>query len=198
MHWLLWLSQPVRRVSHGLAWVAGIATLVMVGIGAYNAIARYLGKSLGMALTSNALVELQWYLFSLVFLLGAPWALRQGAHVRVDVLYERISPKARAWVNLWGTLLLLLPFAALGVWTCWDFALESIANREGSNDPDGLARYPIKALLPFAFAWLFLEALAWGMEQVAFLLGKGPDPNVHPDALAELNALPGPTESTRS
>lgn len=157
--------------------VAGVATLLMVLIGAYNAVARYLGKYLGMALTSNALVELQWYLFSVVFLLGAPWALRQGAHVRVDILYERLSPKGRAWINVVGTVVLLLPFAALGVWTCWDFALDSIAAREGSNDPDGLARYPIKALLPLAFALLWLEAFALLLEQIAFLTGRGPDPN---------------------
>ncbi len=181
---LLRLSRLVERVTHGLAMVAGWATLLMVLIGAYNAIARYLGKHLGMALTSNALVELQWYLFSVVFLLGAPWALRQGAHVRVDILYERLSPKGRAWINVIGTVVLLLPFAALGVWTCWDFAAESIAGREGSNDPDGLARYPIKALLPFAFALLWLEALALLLEQIAFLSGHGPDPNRHRESTA--------------
>ena len=176
MHWLLRFSQPIERLSLALAKIAGWATLLMVLIGAYNAVARYLGKYLGMALTSNALVELQWYLFSIVFLLGAPWALRQGAHVRVDVVYERLGPKGRAWINVVGTVLLLLPFAALGVWTCWDFAIESISSREGSNDPDGLARYPIKALLPIAFALLWLEALALLFENTAFLLGVGPDP----------------------
>ena len=177
MHALLRLSQSIHRVSRGLGYLAAIAGLLMVLVGAYNAIARYLGKFFGMALTSNALVELQWYLFSMVFLLGAPYALKVGAHVRVDVLYERLGPKKQAWVNLIGTLFLLMPFAALGVWACWDYAADSIAAREGSNDPNGLARWPIKAMVPAAFSILLLQALAELIEQVAFLSGKGPDPN---------------------
>ena len=174
---LLRLAQSIHRVSRGLGYLAAGATLIMVLVGAYNAVARYLGRFLGMSLTSNALVELQWYLFSIVFLFGAPYALKVGAHVRVDVLYERMGPRRQAWINFAGTLLLLLPFAALGVWACWDYAADSIASREGSNDPDGLARWPIKALVPGAFGMLFLQGLAELIEQAAFLAGKGPDPN---------------------
>jgi len=138
-----------------------------------------------MALTSNALVEMQWYLFSVVFLLAAPWALRSGAHVRVDILYERVGPKGRAWINLIGTLVLLLPFAAIGLWSCWGFAAESIMSREGSNDPGGLARWPVKSLLPVAFGLLVLQGVCYANEQLAFLLGRGPDPSLvdsHSDA----------------
>ncbi|HPF15124.1 MAG: TRAP transporter small permease subunit [Planctomycetes bacterium] len=174
---LLRLSHSIQRVSRGLGHLAALCGLALILVGAYNALARYAGKSLGLALTSNGLVELQWYLFSMMFLLGAPWALRQGAHVRVDIVYERYGERGRAWTNLIGTLLLLLPFAALGIYACWDFAADSIASREMSNDPGGLARWPIKALLPAAFGVLGLQGLAEVIGLSAFLLGKGPNPS---------------------
>ena len=135
MRALLSLAQGIHRVSRGLGYLAAGATLAMVLVGAYNAIARYLGKYLGTPLTSNALVELQWYLFSIVFLFGAPYALKVGAHVRVDVLYERLGPRRQSWINLGGCLLLLLPFAALGIWASWDYAVDSIASRKAQAIP---------------------------------------------------------------
>ena len=101
-----------ERIGSATAWL----TLAMISIGAYNAIARYVERDLGLALSSNAYIETQWYLFSAVFLLGGAAALRDDGHVRVDVLYARLSRRSRAWIDVAGTLLLLLPFAFCVLW----------------------------------------------------------------------------------
>ena len=109
----------------------------MVLIGAFNALARTIGTHLGQQLGSNLWLEAQWYLFAMVFMLGAAATLRQDKHVRVDVFYGRLSERGRAWVDLLGTLLLLVPFCLLSTWACWDYVMNSWASRELSPDPGG-------------------------------------------------------------
>jgi TRAP-type mannitol/chloroaromatic compound transport system permease small subunit len=144
------------RIGGLLRWLV----LVMVLVGAYNALARWATRHAGVALASNALNELQWYLFSVIFLLGAAWALRRDAHVRVDVLYERLSERGRALVELLGGLLLLIPFSVVMLWVSWPAVRNSWVIRETSPDPGGLARYPLKALLLVSFALLALQGVA--------------------------------------
>ena len=156
-----------ERLGSAVAWLA----LAMVLIGAYNAVARYLGRFIGRDLSSNTYVELQWYLFSVLFLLGAAWALKRDGHVRVDVVYGHLPPRARAWIDVAGTLLLLLPFCALMLALAWPYVANSVAVREGSPDPGGLARWPIKALIPASFALLFLQGLSELTKRLAVALG---------------------------
>jgi TRAP-type mannitol/chloroaromatic compound transport system permease small subunit len=164
---LLAVSRAVDRWNERLgAWVAWLS-LGMVLIGAFNAVARYLGR-----LSSNTYVELQWYLFSLLFLLGGAWTLKCGAHVRVDVLYSRLSERARAWIDVVGTVLFLLPFCALMLWLAWPYVGNSFAVREGSPDPGGLPRYPIKAGILVAFALLFLQGLSELVKRLHAALGR--------------------------
>jgi TRAP-type mannitol/chloroaromatic compound transport system permease small subunit len=143
-------------IGRGVAWL----TLLMILIGAFNAIARYLGRYLGVHLSSNAYLELQWYLFSIVFLLGAAYTLREDAHVRVDVLYGRVSSKAQALINMLGSVLLLLPFTLFVLWVSIPVVRASWRIREGSPDPGGLPRYPLKAMLLACFALLALQGVA--------------------------------------
>ncbi|MEM8961587.1 MAG: TRAP transporter small permease subunit [Acidobacteriota bacterium] len=157
--WLRWAA-AVDRLSERLGALVGWLTLGMVLIGAFNAIARYVGRFIGHNLSSNLFIELQWYLFSVVFLLGASYALRRSAHVRVDVLYGRLSRRARAWIDILGTVLFLLPFCITGIFLSWPTVRNSWAVREVSPDPGGLARYPIKTLILVAFALLVLQGLA--------------------------------------
>ncbi|HMB92451.1 MAG TPA: TRAP transporter small permease subunit, partial [Rhodothermales bacterium] len=124
-----------------------------------------------ITLNSNGFIELQWYLFSLVFLLGAAYTLKHGAHVRVDVVYGRLSAKGKAWVNLLGTVLFLIPFCVLMLWTAWPAVQESWALREMSADPGGLPRYPIKTIIPIAFVLLMVQGIAMLIRQVAILRG---------------------------
>ncbi|MEM7165811.1 MAG: TRAP transporter small permease subunit [Planctomycetota bacterium] len=151
-------------------------TLVMVAVGAFNALARNLDGSrarhpegwiartldaVGVGqLSSNAYLELQWYLFATILLLAAAHTLRNNAHVRVDVLYDRFSAKNRARINLFGHALLLLPFCGFMLWVSWDGVLESWRVREVSPNPAGLARYPIKAAIPVAFLLLALQGVS--------------------------------------
>lgn len=150
-----------------MAW----ATLAMVLIGAFNAIARYLERDVGLQLSSNAYTELQWYLFSLVFLLGAPFALRANRHVRVDVLYGSHDLRTRAWIDLLGGILFLIPFCIAAIWFSIDFAHQSWRVREVSNDPGGLARYPLKMVIPIAFGLLALQGFSEVIKRAAILRG---------------------------
>lgn len=169
------LSALIDRITgslgRGVSWLA----LVMVLIGAYNAVARYLGRFIGTELSSNAYIEAQWYLFSALFLLGAADTLRTDRHVRVDVLYGRLSPRVRAGIDLAGTLLLLLPFCALCFWVALPAVQSSWAIAEQSPDPGGLPRYPLKTLIPVSFALLGLQGVSAALSCVLRLTGRTDD-----------------------
>lgn len=160
-----------RRVGRGVAWL----TLVMVVVGAYNAFARYLERDVGLQLSSNGLLELQWYLFSLVFLLGAPYALRRNAHVRVDVLYGGHTRHVKAWIDLMGGLLFLIPFCAFAAVASWSFVADSIRSHEMSNDPGGLPRFILKPVVPLTFVLLGLQGIAESIRRLALLRGYSPE-----------------------
>jgi len=173
-----------RAIGRATAWL----TLVMVLVGAYNAVARYLDPyrdSLARLLpflegfledpfSSNAYLETQWYLFSLVFLLGAPYALRCGAHVRVDVLYGNVSERTKAWIDLVGGVVFLVPFCAFAIWASQEFVLDSWDVREVSPDPGGLTRWPLKMIVPLAFFLLAMQGVSEVLKRILFLRGATP------------------------
>lgn len=138
-------------IGRALGWLVLAAVLVSAG----NALLRY-----GVNLSSNAWLELQWYLFSAVFLLGGGYALRHQAHVRVDVLYGRFSARGQAWVHVLGALLCVLPMAVLLTTLGWIGFVEAWTGNEMSADAGGLLRWPVKALIPVGFGLLTLQALA--------------------------------------
>ncbi len=163
------LTRAIDALSRWCGALAAAACLVMVLIGAFNAIARYLARDLGVDLSSNGWIEAQWYLFSVVFLAGASATLLEDRHVRVDVLYGRLEARARAWIDLAGGLLLLLPFCAFGAYGTFFYARRSLDQLEQSSDPGGLARWPIKLLLFASFTLLFLQGLSFVLRQVQIL-----------------------------
>lgn len=167
----LLIARAIDALNRRVARLATFCTLLMVLVSAANALLRHSGKALGASLTSNAWLELQWVLFSLVFLLGAPHLLRRDGHVRVDVFFARFSPRTRAFVDLLGTLLLLIPFCLFALLTSCDFVADSLRTLEGSPDPGGLPRWPVKLLVPIAFLLLLLQALAEALRRIAFLRG---------------------------
>jgi TRAP-type mannitol/chloroaromatic compound transport system permease small subunit len=174
---LLRLATAVDRLNDTVYAAIRWLTLVMIFLGAFNAVARYLTRYTGVALTSNAFFDLQWYLFSLIFLLGAAYGLRHDVHVRVDVVYARLTDRTRAWIDLAGTVLFLIPFCVMMLVTSWPAVRNSWAVREASPDPGGLARYPIKTVLLVCFSLLLLQALALVVRRVATLAGAAaPDP----------------------
>ena len=169
MRTLLRIAHRIDRTNEWVGRGAYWLTLLMVGVGAYNALVRYLDRFTGLGLSSNTYIELQWYMYSLIFLLGAAWTLKHDAHVRVDVLFARLTPRGRAWVNLGGALLFLLPFCILVIGMSWPTVYNSWAVLEVSPDPGGLPRYPIKTAIPVAFFLLFLQGISLAIKQIAFL-----------------------------
>ncbi|GAB4521732.1 MAG: TRAP transporter small permease subunit [Haliangiales bacterium] len=197
MRLLLKLSRAIDRVTGAAGALIGWLTLAMIALGAFNAAARYFDarQLIDTRLSSNAFIELQWYLFSAVFLLGAGYALRQGTHVRVDVLYGRLSERRKAYIDVAGTLLFLIPFAVFVMIMSWPAIENSWAVRETSPDPGGLPRYPIKALIPLAFALLILQALSELTKRIATLTGHAPSEDGdggNPDGDADAAAAPAP------
>ena len=153
------------RIGSAIQWLA----LVMVIIGAFNAIARYATRYTAVSLSSNAYLELQWYLFSLIFLMGAAYGLNHDYHVRVDVLYARLGRRARAWIDLIGSTLFLAPFAFVMLWVSWGPVANSWAILETSPDPGGLPRYPIKTVILVSFFLLLLQAISQMVKHAAIL-----------------------------
>lgn len=165
------LARRIDAVNGWAGRLAGLLALLMIAVGAFNTLARYGDRYTGWQLSSNAYLEAQWYLFSLVFLLAGAYTLREGRHVRVDVLYGRLSARRRAWIDLLGTALLLLPFSACALWLSWPSVRNAWAVREGSPDPGGLARYPIKTMILVAFGLLILQGLAEAIRCIGVLRG---------------------------
>jgi len=154
-------------VGRAVFWLVFLAVLVST----LNALARY-----ALGLGSNAWLEAQWYMFSLTFLFAAAWTHRIDGHVRVDVLYNRFGERTRAWVDVLGGLLFLLPTTLILAWLSWPMVSLSIGTWEGSPDPGGLPRWPIKVAIPIGFLLLTLQGVSEIIKRVAFLRGEAPPP----------------------
>jgi TRAP-type mannitol/chloroaromatic compound transport system permease small subunit len=166
------IAAMIGRLSDAAGALASWMVLVMVLLAAGNALLRYGARLVGVAMGSNAFVELQWYLFSWVFLLGGVAALRADAHVRVDVWYARLGRRAQAGLNLVGTLVFLLPFCAFGLYFCWPAMVNSVSVWEGSPDPSGLPRWPLKVSLWASFGLLALQGFAQVLTHAADLVDR--------------------------
>lgn len=146
------IDRTIALIGKATSWL----TLVLVLVIVIDVFLRYAFNS-----TSAASFELEWHLFALIFLLGAAWTLQNDKHVRVDVFYHRFSEKKKAWVNLVGTIILLLPFCAVGFWESLSFVESSYVIQETSPQPGGLpARYLIKASIPAGFLLLGLQGVS--------------------------------------
>lgn len=168
---LLRLARAIDRFADRTGTVLAWLTLVMVVIGAGHAFFRALDRALRLGVTTNLWLELQWYLFAAVFLLGAAWTLRADAHVRVDVLYSRLSARGRAWIDLVGATLMLIPFCVLMLWASGSFVEASWRVWEQSPDPGGLPRFPVKVLIPIGFVLLLVQSVSFVIKRVAILRG---------------------------
>jgi TRAP-type mannitol/chloroaromatic compound transport system permease small subunit len=171
MKQLLAFARGVDWVNGAIGRTTSLLALLMVLLGSWNALARYLGRFIGTDLSSNAFIEGQWYMFSLLFLLGAAWTLDRDEHVRVDVFYGTASPRTKAWIDLLGSVFLLLPFCLWAVWMSWPAVVNSWTVLEVSPDPGGLPRYPLKTVIPLAFAFVGLQGISLIIKKVAFLRG---------------------------
>jgi TRAP-type mannitol/chloroaromatic compound transport system permease small subunit len=165
-------ARAMGRINDAIGAVLRWLAVAMVLLGSYNALARYATAKFGVALSSNALNEAQWYIFTLIFLLGSAYALRHDVHIRVDVLYSRLTPRGKARMDIAGTILFLIPFCVLMLWVGWNPVRNSWMIREVSPDPGGLPRYPIKAVVLISFGLLLLQGIAFIIERLAIARGK--------------------------
>ena len=168
---LLALSRGIDRLNLAVGRLVGWLVLVSVLISAGNALVRYIFST-----SSNAWLEIQWYLFSAVFLLCAGYTLLRNEHVRIDVVAGKLSPRAQAWIDLLGSLLFLLPMALIIFWLSWPSVIDSYQRHEMSGDAGGLLRWPVKLLIPVGFALLALQGISELIKRIAFLAGLIPDP----------------------
>ena len=155
--WIDWLSIKVGRA---VGWLILLTTV----ISAYNALARK-----AFDFSSNGLLEIQWYLFGAVFLLGAAYTLQQNAHVRIDVVSNRFSERTRACIDIAGHVLFTLPLIGFVVVSGWDFAHQSFLVNEYSADTGGLIRWPAKALIVVGFMLLGLQVCSEIIKKLAIL-----------------------------
>lgn len=163
---LLNLSALIDWVSEALGKFAGYLVLICCLVSAGNAIVRYLFNY-----SSNGWLEIQWYMFGFIVLIGASYTLRMNEHVRVDIIYGAISPRARLWVDIIGLALFLLPACAYLAWLSWpEFAL-SWAQNETSSNAGGLIRWPVKLIIFAGFALLVLQGISELVKRIGALNG---------------------------
>ena len=156
-----------NRIGHAIYWLILVSVIVSSG----NAVVRYI-----FDVSSNGWLELQWYLFSAVFLIGAGYTLLHNQHVRIDIIIGRLPPRVRGWIDLLGTLLFLLPMALIILWFSLPMVADSYMRHEMSSDAGGLLRWPAKILIPVGFSLLILQAISELIKRIAFLMGLIPDP----------------------
>lgn len=155
------------RIGKASIWIVIAVVLISAG----NAIMRYT-----INYSSNALLEIQWYLFGLIFLSGAGYTLLRNEHVRIDLVASRLSRRGQAWIDIFGILFFLLPMALAVVWLSWPIFVQTLASGEMSNSAGGLIRWPAWLMLPAGFSALILQAFSELIKRVGFLNGLCPDP----------------------
>ncbi len=167
----LGISKGIDTVTTAVGRVMFWLTLVMVLIGAFNVVTRYVGRSLGVSLGGTLYIALQTQLFNLIFLLGAAYVLNKDGHVRVDIIYASTSARVRAWIDIFGTLFFLFPFCALGLYLSWGYVGRSWQQGEVNTNAGGLPVYPVKTVILIAFGMLILQGVSELIKRVAFLRG---------------------------
>ena len=162
-----WMDRTSERIGHTVYWLVLAAVL----ISSLNAIVRK-----GFDVGSNAFLEIQWYLFSAVFLLAAGYTLLRNEHVRIDVLTSRLSPRAQVWIDVIGLLTFLMPVSFLMMGLSWEQFTNAYVGGEMSSNAGGLVRWPAKLLIPLGFALLIVQGFSELIKRIAFLRGLIPDP----------------------
>jgi len=163
---ILAFTRAVDRASDVAGFIAKWLVLLACLVSAGNAIIRYL-----FSYSSNGWLEIQWYMFGGIVLLGAAQTLRLNEHVRIDLLYSNVSDRARLWIDVFGFIVFLLPVMAYLTYLTWPFFFNSFRSGEVSMNAGGLTLWPAKALLPIGFALLFLQGLAELAKRIAALKG---------------------------
>ncbi|MET3614369.1 TRAP-type mannitol/chloroaromatic compound transport system permease small subunit [Rhizobium aquaticum] len=166
MQALLSISRVIDKVSEVIGKFSGYLVLACCLISAANAAIRYTFNY-----SSNAWLEIQWYLFAFIVLLGAAHTLRNNEHVRVDLIYGSVSPRARMWIDVVGIIFFLLPACLYLAWLSWPFFLLSFKENEISANAGGLIRWPAKLIIVSGFALIALQGVSELIKRIAGLSG---------------------------
>lgn len=185
---LLAISRGIDRlneiIGRSVAWLILIAVLVS----AANATVRKVLNT-----SSNAWLELQWYLFGAAFLLAAAYTLKQNEHIRIDIVYGMFSRRVQHWIDLFGHVVFLMPFVLLMTYYLWPYVMRSYLSGEVSTNTGGLIIWPAKFLLLAGFVLLSLQGISEIIKKIAVIMGRIPDPqpfvSVHEHAEEEVKAL---------
>ena len=159
-----WLNE---RVGRALIWLVLVMTLISAG----NAVMRYLFN-----FSSNAFLEMQWYLFAMVFLVCAGYTLLHNEHIRIDIIVSRFSAQTRAWIDIFGAVFFLLPVSLYIMWLSWPIFVNAWVSGEMSSNAGGLIRWPARLMIPVGFLLLSLQGVSELIKRIAFLRGVIPDP----------------------
>ena len=171
MKQLLALSRAIDFVNEHVGRLVYWGVLIMVLVSAANATSRY---ALNMA--SNAWLELQWYLFAVVFLFCSGYTLLHNEHVRIDVVSSHLSRRTQVWIDVFGFLVFLLPMSLFIMWLSWPVFMNAWTSGEISGSAGGLIRWPARLMVPVGFFLLSLQGFSELIKRIAFLMGLIPDP----------------------
>jgi TRAP-type mannitol/chloroaromatic compound transport system permease small subunit len=170
--------QAFLKLSKAIDWLNGqIGKLVIwlilgsTAISALNAIVRKVFNT-----SSNAYLEIQWYLFAASFLIAAGYTLLNGEHVRIDVVSSKLSKRAQIWIDVFGFAVFLIPFCVAILWFSIPFVIKGFQTGEMSSNAGGLIRWPVYAMMPLGFGLLLLQAVSELIKRLAFLMGLIEDP----------------------
>lgn len=164
---LLSLSSRIDWLNQKFAVVASWSVFLACMISAGNALVRY-----GFNMSSNGLLEIQWYFFSAMFMLGAAYTLKLNEHVRVDVVYMSVGDRGRLMIDAFGFIFFFFPVVLVMLWLSWPFFMESWITGETSTNPGGLVRWPVKLILPLGFFLLLLQGISEFIKRIAALRGE--------------------------
>lgn len=171
MKLLLAVSRAIDALNERIGRLVLWLVLVMVLVSSANAVSRY-----ALNLSSNAWLELQWYLFAAVFLLCSGYTFLHNEHIRIDVVSGRLSRRAQVWIDIFGTVFFLLPMSIIIMWLSWPIFVNAWVSGEISSNAGGLIRWPARLLVPAGFGLLTLQGISELIKRIAFLKGLIPDP----------------------
>ena len=182
---LLGLSRAIDALNERVGRLVFWLILVMVLVSSGNAVSRY-----ALSMASNAWLELQWYLFSAVFLLCAGYTLLHNEHIRIDIINSLWSRRVQIWIDIFGTVFFLMPMSLYIMWSSWEPFMNAWTSGEVSGSAGGLIRWPARLLIPIGFFLLSLQGISELIKRVAFLRGLIPDPAEKQEAGAAQAMLP--------
>ena len=171
MPFLLVVSRAIDFLNEKVGRTVYWRVLASVLVSAFNAVMRYT-----INYSSNGWLEIQWYFYSGFFMIGAGYTLLRNEHVRIDIIASRLSPRTRAWIDVLGGIVFLLPMALIIMWLAWPVFLDSYQLHESSPNAGGLIRWPVKLMMPVGFFLLALQGVSEIIKRTAFLMNLIPDP----------------------